>query len=140
MAFWQTALIVLAIVWGVQMIGVWLQMRHYRDIMGSISATWSDGRVGAGNARSVFGKGVILVLVVGPDDIVRRLLVMEGRSVFAKFKPLPEFEGRRLDSLRDGAFGENEKGRAQALTAAIAQIDRVANGSKAEGDAQLAAA
>ncbi|WP_342364259.1 transcriptional regulator GutM [Terrarubrum flagellatum] len=140
MAFWQTALIALAIVWGVQMVGVWLQMRHYRDIMGSISATWSDGRVGAGNARSLFGKGVILVLVVGPDDIVRRLLVMEGRSVFAKFKPLPEFEGRRLDSLRDSAFGENEKGRAQALAAAIAQIDRVANESKTESGARLATA
>ncbi|SDR62942.1 glucitol operon activator protein [Rhizobiales bacterium GAS191] len=122
---WQIALIVLVIAWGLQALGTFVQMRHYREVMGAITRQWSDGYLGAGNARAAFGKGVILLLVLGPDARVRRLLVMEGRSVLAKFKPLGEFEGRALDELRSGAvFGANGKGRETALAQAIAQIDK----------------
>jgi glucitol operon activator protein len=139
---WQIALIVLAIVWALQALGTFVQMRHYRDVMGAISRRRSDGYLGAGNARSTFGKGVILVLVVAPDAQVRRLLVMEGRSVLAKFKPLSEFEGRSLDELRAGkAFGETQKGREKALAMAIEQIDRArSSGRKAETTAAQAEA
>jgi glucitol operon activator protein len=122
---WQIALIVLVIAWGLQALGTFAQMRHYREMMGTIARQWSDGYLGAGNARAALGKGVILLLVVGPDMRVRRLLVMEGRSVLAKFKALGEFEGRPLDELRSGgAFGPDRKGRETALAQAIAQIDK----------------
>jgi glucitol operon activator protein len=122
---WQIALIVLVIAWGLQAFGTFVQMRHYREMMGAITRQWSDGYLGAGNARGALGKGVILLLVVGPDASVRRLLIMEGRSVLAKFQPLREFEGRPLDELRSGtALGTNQKGRETALAQAIAQIDR----------------
>lgn len=130
MAVWQLGLVLLGVVWVLQALGTWIQMRHYRRVMGGISRQWSDGYLGAGNARSALGKGVILILVVGPDDVVRRLLLMEGRSVFARFEPRPEFEGMRLQALRDRepAAGDakvfGSKGFKGALGQAVDQIDR----------------
>lgn len=125
MQFWQIALIVLVIVWALQSVGTYVQMRHYREVMGSIRTRWADGFLGAGNARGTFGKGVILMLVVSPEARVRRLMVMEGRSVFAKFKILAEFEGRPLDELRSGTvMGAGEAGREKALVQAIEQVDK----------------
>lgn len=132
MAYWQIALIALAVVWVLQAVGTWVQMRHYRQVMGGVAERWSDGFVGAGNARGSWGKGVIAVLVVDGADVVRQLLVMEGRSVLAKFRPMPQFDGRSLDALRApetlAALG---KAHAQAIGRAIEQIDR-ARGRAAE--------
>ena len=138
---WQIALIVLVVAWGLQALGTFAQMRHYRDMMGTIQRQWSDGYLGAGNARGAFGKGVILLLVIGPDLRVRRLMLMEGRSVLATFKALAEFEGRTLDELRSGtAFGHNQKGHEAALAQAIAQIDNAKGAAPPAGVTALQAA
>lgn len=135
MPLWQLALIGLVGAWALQAVGTYFQMRHYRGVMGEVSARWSDGFVGAGNAKSTLGRGVILLLVVGPDRIVRRLSVMQGRSVFATFAPCPAIEGRTLDSLRaDPPFGD--AGRTKALAMAMAQIDKAA-ASRATSEAEL---
>ncbi len=123
MPLWQIALIALVAAWALQAVGTYFQMRHYRAMMGDVASRWSDGFVGAGNAKSTLGRGVILLLVVGPDRIVRRLAVMQGRSVFAKFRAKPELEGCPLDSLRARSpFGDT--GASKALAMAIAQIDK----------------
>lgn len=128
MPLWQIALIALVAAWALQAVGTYFQMRHYRAIMSDVATRWSDGFVGAGNAKSSLGRGVILLLVVGPDRVVRRLAVMQGRSVFAKFKSQPELEGRPLDSLRvQSPFGNT--GASKALAMAIAQIDKAAGKS-----------
>ncbi len=124
MPIWQIGLILLVAVWILQAAGTWFQMRHYRQVMGGIRGRWDDGYLGVGNARSSFGRGVILMLVVAADETVRELLVMEGRSVLAKFKPLPEFRGRSLDSLRVDETFNKQRGRAAALEQAIKQIDK----------------
>ena len=137
MALWQLGLILLAIVWVLQAVGTWAQMRHYRNVMGGISRQWNDGHLGAGNSRSILGKGIILILIIGPDDIVRRLMLMEGRSVFARFKVMEGFEGLRLATLRDPALGggspklATRKGFRVALGQALEQIER-ARGRTAE--------
>ena len=123
MPLWQIALIALVAAWALQAVGTYFQMRHYRSVMGEVSNRWSDGFIRAGNAKSTLGRGVILLLVVGPDRIVRRLSVMQGRSVFAKFRPCPEQEGRSLEALSaDPPF--TDAGCRKALSAAIAQIDK----------------
>jgi glucitol operon activator protein len=124
MPIWQIALILLVAVWLLQALGTWLQMRHYRQVMAGVQDRWSDGYLGVGNARASLGRGVILMLVVGPDDRVRDLLVMEGRSVLAKFKRLGAFDGRSLQSLREDEGFNAQRGRAQALEQAVAQIDK----------------
>jgi len=124
MPLWQIGLLLLGAVWLLQAIGTWLQMRHYREVMGSIHERWTDGYMGVGNARSSLGRGVILILVVGPDDTVRDLLVMEGRSVFAKFSRLDQFQGRDVGSLLENEAFATQRGRRQALEQAIQQIEK----------------
>lgn len=136
MPLWQIALMALVAAWALQAVGTYVQMRHYRTVMGDVSSRWSDGFVGAGNAKSTLGRGVILLLVVGPDRLVRRLSVMQGRSVFAKFKPIDGQEGRPLEALsEDPPF--SDLGCRKALAAAIAQIEKAA--AKPRGSRELAA-
>ncbi|SCY21822.1 transcriptional regulator GutM [Microvirga guangxiensis] len=136
MALWQIGLLLLAAVWLLQAVGTWLQMRHYREVMGTIHSRWTDGYMGVGNARASLGRGVILILVVAPDDTIRDLFVMEGRSVFAKFKRLDQFEGRDVVSLlADEAF-IGMRGRKQALEQALQQIEN-AKARKSEAAAAL---
>ncbi|RCS23898.1 transcriptional regulator [Phyllobacterium salinisoli] len=126
MAIWQWGLLALGAVWALQSLGVWLQMRHYSDVFKGVTAKYSDGFVGAGNCRGRLGKGVIVLIVVTPDLVVRRLLEMSGRSVFAKFRRREEFEGLTLDALRSNSnAGEGEPGVAEAIKRAIEQIDRM---------------
>ena len=98
-------------------------MRHYRAVMGDVSARWADGFVGAGSARSILGRGVLLLLVVSPDRIVRRLLVMHGRIIFTRFEPVLEVEGRPMDRLSsEPLFGDKKRGKALAI--ALAQVEK----------------
>lgn len=126
MAIWQWALLLLFVVWALQSLGVWLQMRHYSDVFKGVSGEFKDGFVGAGNFRGRLAKGTIALIVVTPDLIVRRMMVMSGRSVLTKFKRHEEFEGIPLDRLRSNPaiMGEGEPGVAEAVKRAIEQIDR----------------
>ncbi|MEI9403463.1 transcriptional regulator GutM [Mesorhizobium argentiipisi] len=126
MAIWQWALLLLFVVWALQSLGVWLQMRHYSDVFKGVTGEFKDGFVGAGNFRGRLAKGTIALIVVTPDLIVRRMMVMSGRSVLTKFKRHDEFEGIPLDRLRSNPaiMGEGEPGVAEAVKRAIEQIDR----------------
>lgn len=122
MPLWQIGLLLLGVVWLLQAVGTWLQMRHYREVMSSIGGKWTDGYLGVGNARASLGRGVILMLVLGPDDTIRDLLVMEGRSVFAKFERLSQYQGRNVGSLLEDESFTGRRGRRQALEQAMQQI------------------
>ena len=127
MAIWQWGLLLLVVVWALQSLGVWLQMRHYAGVFKGITEKYQDGFVGAGNFRGRWlAKGTIVLIVVTPDLVVRRLMTMSGRSGFAKFKRHEEFEGMPLDKLRSNPaiMGEGETGVAEAVKRGIEQIDR----------------
>lgn len=125
MAIWQWGLLLLAVVWALQSLGVWLQMRHYADVFKGITNRYNDGFVGAGNSKGRLRKGTLALIVVTPDLIVQRLMVMSGRSVFTKFKRLQQFEGTTLDQIRSNPaiMGEGEPGVTEAVRRAIEQID-----------------
>ena len=125
MPLWQIALITLVAAWSLQALGTFFQMRHYSTVMGEVSASFGDGYLGAGNARSKLGAGVILLLVVSPDRIVRRLLVMRGRSVFARFTRIATLEGETLDRLNEDALFRDKAHRG-ALSVALLQIEKAA--------------
>lgn len=137
MAIWQWALLAIALLWGFQSLGVWFQMRHYSDVMKGITAKYGDGFVGAGHVRGRLGKGVIILIVVDRDLVIRRFLEMSGRSVFAKFKRREGFEGMRIDALLDDS--QLDDGRPEILAAtkqAVEQISRLkdqSNGAVLEG-------
>ncbi len=119
-------ILVLALVWALQIIGTYFQMRHYREVLGGITREGGEGYVGVGNAKARFGKGVILILVAGEDDVVRRALRMRGMTIFARFQEAPELVGMGLDELRnEEREGPYEKGTMLAARRAVEQIDRI---------------
>ncbi|MFD1881212.1 transcriptional regulator GutM [Paracoccus pacificus] len=139
MELWKIALLALGVVWLLQSVGTWMQMRHFRSVMAAITEKWSDGHMGAGNSRGRFGKGVIAIVVTDPQSIVRKVMVMEGRSVFAKFLPLPEYEGQSLARLKATlGTSENQNGRVGALTKAVEQLEKAKRSQSVEMEPQPA--
>jgi glucitol operon activator protein len=119
-------ILVLALLWALQIVGTYFQMRHYREVLGRITREGGDGYVGVGNAKATFGKGVILILVVDRNDTVVRALRMRGMTVFARFREAPELLGMRLDELRGGEReGPYEAATMRAARHAVEQIDRI---------------
>ncbi len=119
-------ILVLALVWALQIVGTYFQMRHYREVLGGITREGGEGYVGVGNAKARLGKGVILILVAGEDDVVRRALRMRGMTIFARFQEAPELVGMGLDELRyEEREGPYEKGTMLAARRAVEQIDRI---------------
>jgi glucitol operon activator protein len=126
MALWQIALLALGLAWVGQSVGVWLQVRHYQNTFRTIRGRWTDGRLGTGAAPSRFGQGVIVILVVSGGGVVRQLLAMQGRSVFAKFEDLAEFSGLSLGELRQRAMeGGIDRSLATAVAKAVEQIEKL---------------
>ena len=56
---------------------------------------------------------------------MRRLLVMHGRSVFARFTRIATLEGETLDRLNEDALFRDKAHRG-ALSVALLQIDKAA--------------
>lgn len=135
MVMWQWGLLALGLLWALQSLGVWYQMRHYTDVMKGITSKYNDGFVGAGNVRGRLGKGMIVLIVTNADLAIQRFLVMSGRSVFAKFRRRPEFENMSIDALRTSSLMTTEEDRAlaKATEVAIAQIDRAKAEPKSKG-------
>ncbi|MGH6861538.1 MAG: transcriptional regulator GutM [Phyllobacterium sp.] len=126
MVMWQWGLLALGLLWALQSLGVWYQMRHYSDVMKGITSRYNDGYVGAGNVRGRLGKGMIVLIVTTPDLMIKRFLVMSGRSVFATFKRRTDLEDMPLEALRTSLQAKDgaEPALAKAAAVALAQIDR----------------
>jgi glucitol operon activator protein len=134
MPLWQIGLILLVAAWAVQSAGVWLQMRHYQKKFGELRTRWTDGAMGAGAAPGRFGKGVIALVVTAPDGTIRKVCVMQGRSVFAKLKDRVDFEGLSSAELkRRAASGNLGAGVGVAIAKALEQIETV---GKAAGESK----
>ncbi|GHC74963.1 transcriptional regulator GutM [Limoniibacter endophyticus] len=137
MAIWQWCLLLMGLAWAIQSAGVWFQMRHYTDVFKGITNKYNDGFVGAGHVRGRLSKGTIVLIVSDRDLIVRRLLIMSGRSVFAKFKRLEEYEGQTVEAVgaHFAALEDKDRSIPVAVEKAIEQLHKArANAlEKAEG-------
>ena len=126
MQFSQSALLLLAIFWSLQVAGSWMQWSHYRRALTNATGAWGDGYLGMGQHRPKLGLGAIALLEVGPDLRVRRLQMMSGVSVFARFKPKEEVVGWPLSKLAtEFVPGLRDDRSARAIRQAIAQIQEV---------------
>lgn len=138
LSFWQQGLILLVVLWACQAAGTWMQMRHYGRVMRGIAQSWPDGFVGSGAARGTLGRGVVAIVVASPDDAVRQVFLMEGRSVFAKFRPFDIGDGTSVAAIAD-RVGQQSKGRRKAVAGAVSQIDAHRQAIQREAGAALAA-
>lgn len=122
----STLLLVLAVLWILQILGTWYQMRHYQAVLRGITEKSTEGYVGVGNAKASFGKGVILILVVGENGEVTDALRMRGRTILARFQKAPDLVGMHLDELRaPEREGPYDAGTMQAARRAVEQVDRI---------------
>ena len=126
MAWWQYALLALVIAWALQAYGVWRQTQHYQGVFKELRRNWSDGMLGVGAAPAKLGKGAIAMVVVDPNGTVRTVRVMQGRSVFAKFKARDDLDGMTLADLKAKIEASGlDRGLGVAIAKAIEQIEKV---------------
>ena len=101
---WQYGLLILGVLWGVQVLGTMLQMRHYRSVLNEVTTRWRDGYVGTGAAHASLGRGAIAILV--RNSLAARS-TMCGKATDchattrAWFRPSPVAPGRSRTPLAD---------------------------------------
>jgi len=99
MLTWQWIVLVWALLWALQSVGIWYQTSRYGDQLKALQLEFTSGYIGTGHSPRRFGKGAIVMLVLSPEMTVRRFLVMRGLTILAKFKPVAEYEGLSLAAL-----------------------------------------
>jgi glucitol operon activator protein len=114
----RLGLLLLALMWTLQVIASWVQLRHYRSIVRRTATEWNSGFLGASSFKARLGRGAIAIVVIDDEARVRQVLSMSGLSVFARFKA--------LDDLRGGAAEFNERVAVSPLPASVKQALRKA--------------
>ena len=135
---WQVILALLALAWMLQCWGTFVQIGRYRDAFGHLSSEYSDGWMGAGKSGGGFRRGAIVMAVAAPDGTLRRVVALEGRAIFARFRPIARFEGLSLAEARAGAAAQPKRPLERALLTALDQIETVRRGAKPAESADLA--
>ena len=78
-----------------------LGFRQFKKFNNHIKELRREGRVAIGRARGYFSAGVLVLFVIDGDCRILRGEIMEGRTVFAGFKPFDHFNGLTLFELSD---------------------------------------
>jgi len=126
MGFTQSALTLLFVFWVLQTVGAWMQWRHYRQSVAGNRENWSQGYLGVGKSRRKFGFGAVAMVVVSPELRVKKVQVMTGMSIFARFKDVVAFEGMSLEGLASSLQGTQTKDQvAKAIQDAMRRIEEV---------------
>lgn len=91
-----------ATMWLLQLVlGLW-QFRRFGRRMRELRRL---GRVACGKARGRLKAGAVAMIVLD-GAVIRRVDIMQGRTVFAGFRTLPELVGWRIQSLTDAKLAE----------------------------------
>ena len=78
-----------------------LGFRQFKKFNNHIKELRQEGRVAIGRARGHFAAGVLVLFVIDDQCKIIRGEIMEGRTVFAGFKPFDNFNGLTLFELSD---------------------------------------
>jgi glucitol operon activator protein len=126
MGFTQSALTLLFVFWVLQTAGAWMQWRHYQQSVAGNRENWTQGYLGVGKSRRKFGFGAVAMVVVSPELRVKKVQVMTGMSIFARFKDVVAFEGMSLESLASSVQGtQTNEQVSRAIQDAIQRIEEV---------------
>ena len=126
MAFTHSALALLLACWVLQAAGAWMQWRNYQQSVASHRETWAHGYLGVGKHRQKFGFGALAIVVVSPELVVKKVQVMTGFSVLARFKDVAAWDGMPLQALASAVRGEKASDKvSKAIQDAIQRIEEV---------------
>jgi len=76
------------------------QMKHYHMTVQQMSNR-EGGYLGVGVEKKKLGSGTVVVLVTSEEGIVEECRVMNGVTVFAKFKQYSYLKGKHISNLHD---------------------------------------
>ncbi|OXS76752.1 transcriptional regulator GutM [Domibacillus enclensis] len=97
---WGYLLAGFVVLWLLQIYLTTRQMRHYRATIQKMSRRES-GYLGVGVEKKKLGSGTVLILVTDENGVVEECRVMNGVTVFAKFKKCKRFIGQHISTLQD---------------------------------------
>jgi glucitol operon activator protein len=97
----RLGLLLLAVMWALQVIASWMQMRYYRTVVRKTASEWTSGFLGAGSFKPKLGRGAIAIVVIDDEARVREALSLSGFSVFARFKPRRDLVGGSSTDFRE---------------------------------------
>ncbi len=80
----------------IQAAGTYLQMRQYKK---AVRRLHQKGNIGIGSRRSRFRNNIVIIACDNEGRIVGGEL-MEGLTIFTKFRQIPEIIGKNVFSLR----------------------------------------
>jgi glucitol operon activator protein len=130
MDFVRNSLFALALLWAVQLVGSWYQMRHYRDTVRTTVARWQSGFLGVGSRKASFRRGAIVILVLSSEMRIAQFSCMSGLTVLSRFRSYPRFLDMSIEqfnaSLKAARLGSS-------ITRAAADALASAQGAAAEG-------
>ncbi|MBR1645719.1 MAG: transcriptional regulator GutM [Selenomonadaceae bacterium] len=86
------------VVWIAQTV---LGLRQFKKFNNHLKLLRQEGRVAIGRAHGYFSAGVLVLFVIDSNCRILRGEIMEGRTVFAGFKPFDKFNGLTLFELSD---------------------------------------
>ncbi|MFB9122010.1 hypothetical protein E2553_38705 [Paraburkholderia dipogonis] len=92
----RLGLLLLALMWALQVIASWMQMRYYRTVVRRTASEHGNGFLGAGSFKPKLGRGALAIVVIDNEARVREALSMSGLSVFARFEKLNALTGAGL--------------------------------------------
>ncbi|MTI18053.1 hypothetical protein E1162_12475 [Rhodobacteraceae bacterium RKSG542] len=97
----QNALLILALLWGLQALGAIVQVRRYQAALSRTLSQWETGYLGVGIQKSLLKTGAMVILVIGDDRKILKFQAMTGRTVFSKFKVYKDLQGQTPEALLD---------------------------------------
>ncbi len=115
-----------------QILGARLQVRQYQA---AVRRLRQRGNVGIGGRKGRFGPGCIVLLACSGDGTIVGAEVMQGMTIFSRFRPVPDLYGqsvydlkREYESLPDKRR-RHYKGYEQAVDALIHRLSDSDEGS-----------
>lgn len=90
---WIRFVIFIGIMWIIQVVLTYFQMKHYQKRMVALKR---KGRIGVGTTKGRITSGVIIILAVNPRGVIVDAEIMRGVSVFARFKKIKDLIGENI--------------------------------------------
>lgn len=113
----------------IQALGTYIQVQQYKK---AVRRLHKKGNIGIGSKRSRLKNNIVIIACNNQGDIVDGEL-MEGLTVFTKFKQIPEIVGKNIFSLREEyeAMSKKEqkqiRGHLQAVQALCNRLENTDN-------------
>ena len=115
-------IIIFGILWVFQAFLTVQQQMHINKQIEELKSKYDFGYLGLGLAKAKYnlGSGVMVLLVADDDNIIHEFFLLQGVSVFSKFKPVDKYKTQKYNEV---AFSEKETKLKRAFDLAVQQIE-----------------